>query len=116
MANVTQPIANWQGPLPIDGDAFTPQGNGTFFLFASGSGWTPNGGSLIGMNVYVNENWVATSQVWTNQASSHAAFVPVCVPLTGLQQGQPATVRLEAFDGTTTDLNDYLNVTVVEID
>jgi hypothetical protein len=116
MANVTPAISNWQGPLPIDGDAFTPTSNGTFLLFASGSGWSTGGAALIGMNVIANGTWVGSSQVWTNPAYSHAAFVPICVPLSGLTPGQPVTVRLEAFNETTTDLNDYFNVTVVEID
>ena len=116
MSNVTQPIYNWQGPLPLDGDPFTPTRDGTILLLASGSGWSTDEGGLIGMNILVNESLVGTSQVFTNEERSHKAFIPICVPLSGLTPGQPATVRLEALDGTTTDYNDYFNVTVVEID
>lgn len=117
MSNVFQPISNWQGPLPIDGDVFTPQGK-TFFLFASGSGWAREQG-LIGMDVYVNDVYAGTCQVVTNEVNSHKAFIPICVALSGLQTGQPATVRLQPIEGgitTITDVNDSFNVTVVEMD
>lgn len=119
MSNVFQPVYNWAGPLSLDGDTFTPGSGKTWFLFASGSGWSTSGGELIGMSVLVNEIQVGICQVMTNEASSHKAFVPICVPLTEneLTPGQPATVRLEPYnDATVTDLNDYFNVTVVEID
>jgi hypothetical protein len=113
-ASITSVYANSAGPLPLAGDTFTSHG-GALTLNASGSGWSTNGSALIGMNVLVDGVVMGTSQVFTNEASSHKAFIPISVALPGVGSGAHVVV-LQPLSGTTTDFNDFFNVTVVEVD
>lgn len=113
-ANVTPVYTNAAGPLPLSGDTFTSHG-GVLTLNASGSGWSGKGSSLIGMKVLVDGNAVGTAQVFTNEANSHKAFIPISVSLPGVGAGTHVVV-LQPLPGTTTDHNDFFNVTVVEVD
>jgi hypothetical protein len=113
-ANITPVYANAVGPLPLSGDTFTSNG-GVLTLNASGSGWSSAASAVIGMNVLVDGTVVGTSQVFTNEASSHKAFIPISVPLPGVGAGSHV-VALQPLSGTTTDHNDFFNITVVEVD
>ncbi|MCA1636352.1 MAG: hypothetical protein LC802_22350 [Acidobacteria bacterium] len=90
---------------------FTTNG-GLVILFVSGSGWAPNGG-LIGMSVKVDGALKGNMRAFTNEPGSHKSFVPGQLVL-ALDAGQH-TLLLEALPGTASDLNDFYNVTAVEM-
>lgn len=113
-ANITAVYANAAGPLPLSGDTFTSHG-GVLTLNAAGSGWSSKVDSLIGMNVLVDGKPMGTAQVFTNEAASHKAFIPISVSLPGVGAGTHVVV-LQPLPGTNTDGNDFFNVTVVEVD
>jgi hypothetical protein len=98
--------------FPFTG-TYTSKG-GTLIISAAGSGWSDTKDQLIGMNVYVDNNKVGTAQVWTNEAASHKAFVPVFAVVNNVSKG-PHTIKLEPLNSATnTDQNDYFRVTVEE--
>jgi hypothetical protein len=97
----------------IDG-TYNKRGGGTLLISAAGSGWSSNKDQLIGMKVYVDNNRVGTAQVWTNEAASHKAFVPVFAVVNNVSKGQH-TIKLTPLNAATnTDQNDYFRVTVEE--
>ena len=100
------------GPLPLEG-TYNKRAGGTLLISAAGSGWSSDKDQRIGMKVYVDNNKVGTAQVWTNEAASHKAFVPVFAVVNNVSKGKH-TIKLEPLDGTKTDQNDFFRVTVEE--
>jgi hypothetical protein len=106
-------VIDTNGALPKEG-TYNKRRGGTLIISAAGSGWSSNKDQLIGMNVYVDNNKVGTAQVWTNEAVSHKAFVPVFAVVNNVSKG-PHTIKLEPLNpATNTDQNDYFRVTVEE--
>ena len=102
------------GPLPVEGK-FKSSG-GTLIISVAGSGWSSTQPQLIGMNVSVNGKQVGTAQVWTNEADSHKAFVSTFPVVYARDVGPgPVTIKLDKFEETNTDENDFYRVTVVEL-
>jgi len=106
-------VIDTNGALPKEG-TYNKRRGGTLIISAAGSGWSSNNDQLIGMNVYVDNNKVGTAQVWTNEADSHKAFVPVFAVVNNVSKG-PHTIKLEPLNAATnTDQNDFFRVTVEE--
>jgi len=106
-------VIDTNGALPKEG-TYNKRRGGTLIISAAGSGWSSNKDQLIGMNVYVDNNKVGTAQVWTNEAASHKAFVPVFAVVNNVSKG-PHTIKLEPLNAATnTDQNDYFRVSVEE--
>jgi len=106
-------VIDTNGALPLNG-TYNKRGGGTLLISAAGSGWSSNKDQLIGMKVYVDNNRVGTAQVWTNEAASHKAFVPVFAVVNNVSKGQH-TIKLTPLNAATnTDQNDYFRVTVEE--
>jgi hypothetical protein len=110
--NVSQVFETRQGPLPREGN-FTANG-GTMLFIVAGSGFSTVAGRQIGMSVVVNGTNIGNARCFTNEASSHKTFSSVAMIASNVAAGQ-ATVRLEALAGTSTDGNDFFNVTVIEL-
>ncbi len=67
---------------------------------------------MIGINVLLDGQSIGSSTVWTNEASSHKALVPVFIPTTLDYENH--TLTLEVLNNNTnTDLNDNFNVTLI---
>ena len=99
-----------QGGLPKQFN-FNTNG-GLVILFVSGSGWNPSSG-LIGMSIKVDGSEKAKARGFSNEVNSHKTFVPVQL-VVALAAGQH-TVRLDALAGTSSDGNDFFNVTGIEL-
>ena len=109
MWNVTQVFNSRQGGLPLTSGAFTT-GGGSLLIIASGSGW---GSGNIGMSIQLDGGTIGTVRSFTNEGGSHKAFT--CNPL--VQRNIAAgshTITLTALAGTSSDGNDWFNVTVLE--
>lgn len=113
-ANISQSsVINTSGPLPHSG-TFSSSG-GKILLMASGSGYHTSGAdSLIGMTVKLDGTLIGYARVFTNEASSHKAFVPAFIVLSNVGDGTH-TVLLEQWSETSSDSNDYFFVAVAEI-
>ena len=108
--SVTESLINAPGPLPIT-STFNAEGEGPVIFFLSGSGWSDTGGGTkIGITAYLDGEQLGVSVAWTNEASSHKTLVPIFLPAK-LTQGEH-TLKLEAFPGTNTDVNDFFTVTL----
>ena len=106
-------VIDTNGALPKEG-TYKKRRGGTLIISAAGSGWSTNNDQLIGMKVYVDNNRVGTAQVWTNEATSHKAFVPVFAVVNNVSKGKH-TIKLKPLNAATnTDQNDYFRVTVEE--
>lgn len=109
---ITQAMTNAQGPMPLRGNSFRSEG-GTLILSASGSGFSNNGGAIIGMNVLVDGAVVGTCKAYANQQRIHLPFIPIAVELRELKHGNHV-IEVQPLGGTLTDPNDFFNVTISE--
>ena len=90
---------------------FTTNG-GNLLIFFSGSGWHTGGGS-IGATILINGVAAGTIRSYTNEGSSHKAFVPGTFLHAPVPVGT-TTFAISLLPGTNHDLNDYFSVTVLE--
>jgi hypothetical protein len=104
-------LVDQHGALPIT--AWFKTSGRTLILFASGSGRRGSVG-VVGMDIKVDGVSKRQARSWTNEADSHKAFVAAHVVLPDISAGDHS-VTLSALDGTTTDVNDYFNVAVLEL-
>lgn len=100
------------GALPLSA-TFTTNG-GTVMITASGSGFSSPGSGVIGMNVLVDGVNRGVSRTFTNEPSSHKAFVTTQIVISNLAAGSHA-LQLAALGGTSTDFNDFFDVSVLEL-
>jgi len=111
MWNVNQLFGSQTGALPRTTAAFST-GGGTLLIFASGSGWSAGG--QIGMGIQVDAVTKGYAKSFTNEASSHKAFVANPLVVAGIAAGLH-TITLVSWNSTSTDVNDFFNVTVLEL-
>jgi len=112
MWNVIQVFNSKQGGLPVKSNEFAT-GGGTLLIIASGSGWSAVAGN-IGMNIQLDGTTIGAARSFTNEINSHKVFS--CNPLVrGNIAAGSHTIALVAIAGTITDLNDWFNVTVLEL-
>ena len=99
--------------FPITG-TYTSKG-GTLILYVSGSGFS-GAANKIGMTVLVEGAKKGTVWSYTNEASSHKAFVPAALVVRNQPAGQ-LQIELDnaGYPNTNIDQNDNFKVTVLEI-
>ena len=111
--NVTVVMDNVTGALPATGKTavFTTAG-GPLMIIASGMGWQPASGGTLDVAVQLDGNTIGHLKGFTNETGSHKTLptkvFQVPAPMAGSH-----TLGLIA-SATTTDTNDYFNVTVIE--
>jgi hypothetical protein len=105
---------NGTAGFPITGN-YTSKG-GTLIFHVSGSGWSAAVNNKIGMSVLVEGAKVGQVWSYTNEATSHKAFVPGAFVVKNKPAGQ-VNIELDnaGFPNTNVDVNDNFKVTVVEI-
>jgi hypothetical protein len=101
------------GGFPFTG-TYTSKG-GTLILYASGSGFS-SAANKIGMTVLVEGAKKGTVWGYTNEPTSHKAFVPAALVVKNQPAG-PLEIELNdtGFANTSIDQNDNFRVTVLEI-
>lgn len=110
--NVIQPMNMVAGAMPVTSQSFSTNG-GTLRIFVAGSGHRSTAGQ-IGMTVKLDGTIIGYSKSYTNEVSSHKAFVPNEIVVSGIAAGSH-TVTLESWNGTSSDSNDFYSVTVSEM-
>ncbi len=110
--NVTQIFNNQTGGLPLTSGSFSTNG-GTLIVFAAGSG-SRSGSGIIGMSVEINNTEVGQVKTYTSDTSSSKPFVANAIVVPDIGEGS-YTVTLTALNDTTTNGNDFFNVTVYEL-
>jgi hypothetical protein len=103
------PVVN-DVPFPVD-VSFTSHG-GPLLVFFAGSAFHSSGGKITA-NLALDGNVLASASVFTNEANSHKALVPVFVYTCSVSAGaHKFTVTKGA--NTQIDHNDYFTITVTE--
>ncbi|HEY1369795.1 MAG TPA: hypothetical protein VGF23_21890 [Gaiellaceae bacterium] len=105
-------IVNHNAALPVT-KSFKTKGR-TVILLASGSGYSGTKDKTIGMDIQIDKVSRRQAKTFANEASSHNAFVAPYLVLTDLAAGDH-TITLSALSGTTTDVNDYFSVVMIEL-
>jgi hypothetical protein len=110
MANA-QTVVQKSGPLPITA-SFEAASNRPALVMLSGSVFTNQANSRIGVTLSVDGTAVGSAWIFANQANSHMAVVPVVLPYT-FSFG-PHQISLSAMGGATvSDQNDSFMVTIL---
>jgi hypothetical protein len=100
------------GPLPKSGTMTKSSASSKLLFQASGSAFNAGGATMI-VDVRVNGLTVGQLRAYSNEGSSHKTLVSNSMVVTGLAAGNHS-VSLVAAAGTSTDLNDYFDVTAIE--
>lgn len=90
---------------------------GTLLISFTGSGWTQSAATLIGATLTVtanNINTTITSSVWSNEASSHKAFVSASSVIDRMPPNSKVTWKITAMAGTVIDVNDFFSIQIIE--
>jgi hypothetical protein len=112
MWQVTEVMKQVQGALPKSGTFNS--GGGTLMMICSGSGFTGGTGGNIGMTIQLDGKDVGNTHCFTNEPGSHKTFTTHTAVVSNVAAGKH-TVNLVALTGTSTDANDYFDVTVLEL-
>ena len=107
------------GPLPITKD-FTQGSVGPATLIVSGSVWTSQENTLIGMKVLLDGQSVGDLQIFSNGPTTHRSVVPkhfvINLDKQWPSEGQPPTysLTLQALNqNTNSDLNDNFQAVLI---
>lgn len=96
---------------------YTPQNDDPITLSFSGSAWTFNPHTKIGLELLVNGTVVNSALVWSNGKDTHRTLTtglvdysfPLSVdPIT--KKVDPISITIRAIKGTNFDVNDYVTV------
>ena len=95
--------------------SFTTSAGTKLIVFASGSGFHSTGNAVIGMDLKVDSGATfGTVKSYTNESGSHKAFVSQIFLVTGLSAASH-TITATKLSGTQWDANDFLSITIVEV-
>jgi hypothetical protein len=115
MWQVSQPIGNDSGPLPVTSIPFAT-GGGTLLLFVSGSAYLPAPGTL-GLQVRVDSQFAGTASLTVTAANMRVPLTATMIA-TGIPAGDGHLITVEVLSddpATRTDVNDLFTVTVLEL-
>lgn len=112
MWNISQVFDQKVGALPVE-ESFST-GGGILVIFASGSGFSNVPGKIIGMEILIDAVKQGETKTFTNEAGSHKAFTVNALVVSGITAGSHK-IKLNAIAGTSTDINDFFNVTIMEL-
>jgi hypothetical protein len=102
------------GPVTAPFQGTFHSSGGQLLVQVSGSGYSTIAGRVIGVDVAIDGIEVGEARSFTNEASSHKAFVTNASPLAGRGAGTH-TVSLTPRSGTSTDASDFFTVVVLEL-
>ena len=108
----SQTIIGQAGPLPIS-TTFEALSDGPALIMLSGSVWTQQADSLIGVELSIDETPLAAAKIFANSASTHMAVVPILIPYTFTLGRQHEIFLGAATTNTVSDQNDFFQVTIL---
>jgi hypothetical protein len=100
----TLTILSQPGPLPITA-VFNAPSDGPAALFISGSVWTQQQNSMIGIQVLLDGKAIGSATIFSNPSGTHMAVVPAVISVQ-LSPGAHKLVLTTATPATTSDKND----------
>src|SRR5687768_5281088 len=105
-------IYDGNGALPQKATFESPtDGNVVFVL--SGTAWTLNAATLLGIDLFVDGNSIGGAVGYANNNSSHQALRTTLIPYSGLTIGEHTITLGPSNPATVTDVNDYYQVVLL---
>lgn len=115
MFKVSQPINYQNGSTTATISGSFNSSGGTLVLIASGSAMAPAAPQMIGMELLIDNVSKGFLKLWANDSWNHKALISNIFVITGLAASNNHTVLLKPWNNTSTDSNDFFNVTVLEL-
>lgn len=106
-------LPSQQGGQPLVKGVYQASG-GEQLIMVSMSGWSQNGGDIVSAQVFVDNDPVGTLQTYASQGAMHVTLTGGDIVPGVLPPGQHA-ITVIAGDGTITDQNDRLTLSVLEL-
>ena len=113
LAQTLIPVYTQYSPCDATVKGIYPTQGGCLLVTFSGSGYSESGNAMIGAELIFNGESVAQALVYTNEANSHKAFVPVTVFLDPYTTPE-ITWEINFID-TSYDENDWISITIQEL-
>ena len=111
MANVLV-IFDGNGALPQQ-TTFKSVTDGPVVFVISGTAWTKNAATLLGIDLYIDDAAIGGAVGYANNNSYHQTLRTTYIPFSGLTIGEH-TIMLQASNpATVTDVNDYYQVVMI---
>jgi hypothetical protein len=109
---VSTPIDQWPGPIPLDSTFVKKRDDTILLVTLSASGYSNTAARLGAIGVFVDDNDVAGSDLFFNNANEHLAYPTRQFVVKGITAGSH-TVEVAGIGSF--DNNDYFSVTVEEL-
>jgi hypothetical protein len=101
------------GPLPVSASFEAPSDGAVVFVL-SGTARTASAACLIGLNLVLDGYDIGDpAMCWANQNDNHQAMRTTFIPYEGLAAGTHTVEVVNAYGTTITDVNDYIQVTLL---
>ena len=101
------------GPLPVS-TTFNAPSDGPVIFVLSGTAWTQDAPVLIGLNLVLDGEGIGNAAMcWANQNANHQAMRTTFIPFDNLTFGKHTIEVVNAYSETITDVNDYVQVTLL---
>ena len=104
----------------FDGNGRLPQAvtfqsptDGDVVFVLTGTAWTQNAPTLIGIDLYLDDNAIGGAVVYANNNADHQALRTTFIPFSGLTVGEHTVTLQTSNPATTTDTNDYYQVVML---
>jgi hypothetical protein len=105
-------IVSQVGPLPITA-TFDAPGDEPMYLEVSGSVWSANANSMIGIAIALDGKQIGAAQIFSNGPTTHRAVVPAYIPIQ-LSQGKHKLTLSPNNAATLSDYNDFYTAVIHE--
>jgi hypothetical protein len=105
-------IFDGNGALPQKATFQSPTDGDVVFVI-SGTAWTNNAATLLGIDLFVDGNSIGGAVGYANNNSSHQALRSTFIPFSGLQVGEHTISLAPSNPATATDVNDYYQVVML---
>ena len=102
-------IFDGNGALPQK-TTFQSPTDGDVVFVVSGTAWTLNAATLLGIDLFVDNNSIGEVMGYTNNNSSHLALRTTFIPFSNLSVGEHTITLAPSNPNTVTDINDYYQV------
>ena len=111
MAN-TLVIFDGTGALPQK-TTFKSVTDGHVVFAISGTAWTKNAATLLGVDLYVDDNAIGGMVVYANNNAYHQVLRTTFIPYSGLTIGEHTMMLQASNPATVTDVNDTFQVVMM---
>ena len=102
-------IFDGNGALPQKATFQSPT-NGDVVFVISGTAWTQNAATLLGIDLFLDGNAIGGAVGYANNNANHQALRSTFIEYSGLTIGEHTITLAPSNPSTVTDVNDYYQV------